>query len=51
MITTIAILSAAAFLYWKRWLSFTQTGVLKPLVNLTLFGVAVSIKKPVDNDN
>jgi len=37
---------ALVFLYIKGWLTFTYTGVLRPLVNLTVFGFAVSIKKP-----
>lgn len=45
----IAILTAA-LLYWNGWLRFTQTGVLKPLVNLTILGFTVEIRKPESDD-
>ncbi len=47
----IIVLAALAFLYWKGWLTFTQTGVLKPFINLTIAGFAVAIKQPEKDDN
>lgn len=51
MISLLIPLAAGAFLYWKGWLTVTQTGILKPLVNLTIFGFAISIKQPDNDDN
>lgn len=49
MILALIILVAAGFAYYKGWLTFTQTGIMKPLINLTIAGFAVQIKQP-DND-
>ena len=50
ILPTAAIFAALAFLYWRGWLSFTQTGIFKPFINLTIAGFAVQIKQP-DNDD
>lgn len=47
----IAIILVGALLYWKGWLTITRTGLLKPLVNLTVLGFAISIRKPSDDSN
>lgn len=46
MIASLLILGAAIYLYYKKWLTLTRTGILKPLIGLTIAGVNVSIKKP-----
>ena len=35
-----------AFLFWKGWLKITYTGVIKPLVQLSILGINISIEKP-----
>lgn len=50
MILTAPIVFALIFLYWKGWLTFTQTGIFTPFINLTIAGFAVQIKQP-DNDD
>jgi hypothetical protein len=46
MILLLIGAAAGAFLYWKGWMQFTYTGVTKPLIGLSIFGVSVTIKKP-----
>ena len=45
MILLIAML-AMGTLYFTGHLQFTFTGITKPLVGLTIFGVNVTIQKP-----
>lgn len=51
MIYLFATMIAAGILYGTGWLRFTQTGALKPLVNLTILGVTVEIKQPEKDGN
>ena len=45
MILLLAILALGA-LYFTGHLQFTFTGITKPLVGLTIFGVNVTLQKP-----
>jgi predicted ABC-type exoprotein transport system permease subunit len=49
MMILLLIVLALGALYYVGWLQFKQTGILKPFINLTIAGFAVSIKKP-DSD-